>query len=110
MIRRPPRSTLFPYTTLFRSLIYCGRTQAVAEAIDALRRLADKGTPFLLVAGMSGSGKSSFVRAGILPMLIQPRVIEGDIAWRWGALRPGDVPGAPLESAAAALLSDGALP
>src|SRR5438034_8053802 len=25
MIRRPPRSTLFPYTTLFRS--YCGRIQ-----------------------------------------------------------------------------------
>src|SRR2546430_8904374 len=23
MIRRPPRSTLFPYTTLFRSLINC---------------------------------------------------------------------------------------
>src|SRR2546427_7340662 len=23
MIRRPPRSTLFPYTTLFRSLIHC---------------------------------------------------------------------------------------
>src|SRR3989454_10269467 len=23
MIRRPPRSTLFPYTTLFRSLISC---------------------------------------------------------------------------------------
>src|SRR2546422_6230441 len=23
MIRRPPRSTLFPYTTLFRSLIVC---------------------------------------------------------------------------------------
>src|ERR1035437_7422071 len=23
MIRRPPRSTLFPYTTLFRSLDYC---------------------------------------------------------------------------------------
>src|SRR3712207_7468864 len=28
MIRRPPRSTLFPYTTLFRS-------QAVREALDA---------------------------------------------------------------------------
>src|SRR3712207_7419369 len=26
MIRRPPRSTLFPYTTLFRS--YCGRGKA----------------------------------------------------------------------------------
>src|SRR5438270_6689204 len=24
MIRRPPRSTLFPYTTLFRSLSACG--------------------------------------------------------------------------------------
>src|SRR5256885_12647866 len=23
MIRRPPRSTLFPYTTLFRSLLFC---------------------------------------------------------------------------------------
>src|SRR3989454_3850486 len=23
MIRRPPRSTLFPYTTLFRSLLHC---------------------------------------------------------------------------------------
>src|SRR4051812_17884038 len=25
MIRRPPRSTLFPYTTLFRSGVYCSR-------------------------------------------------------------------------------------
>src|SRR5258708_24278090 len=24
MIRRPPRSTLFPYTTLFRSVLACG--------------------------------------------------------------------------------------
>src|SRR2546425_3213853 len=30
MIRRPPRSTLFPYTTLFRSLV-AGREQAVPE-------------------------------------------------------------------------------
>src|SRR2546430_13447620 len=28
MIRRPPRSTLFPYTTLFRSLDYFGLTPA----------------------------------------------------------------------------------
>src|SRR5256885_12740617 len=26
MIRRPPRSTLFPYTTLFRSLFYLNRS------------------------------------------------------------------------------------
>src|SRR2546427_3856275 len=29
MIRRPPRSTLFPYTTLFRSLILAGLNQAI---------------------------------------------------------------------------------
>src|SRR2546430_12643754 len=33
MIRRPPRSTLFPYTTLFRSLLECAVTGAVF-AID----------------------------------------------------------------------------
>src|SRR3712207_8795222 len=31
MIRRPPRSTLFPYTTLFRSRV---RDEGVAEGID----------------------------------------------------------------------------
>src|SRR2546430_3297808 len=30
MIRRPPRSTLFPYTTLFRSELTCGGTLAKA--------------------------------------------------------------------------------
>src|SRR3989442_3617909 len=29
MIRRPPRSTLFPYTTLFRSLRYTGRFEVL---------------------------------------------------------------------------------
>src|SRR3989454_3225045 len=44
MIRRPPRSTLFPYTTLFRSRIWdltggfkCFRRR-VLEAIDLPRR------------------------------------------------------------------------
>src|SRR5258706_3587968 len=33
MIRRPPRSTLFPYTTLFRSLVRPGeRVQSGAES------------------------------------------------------------------------------
>src|SRR2546425_8493033 len=38
MIRRPPRSTLFPYTTLFRSLAECsisrGRQNEPAVAVD----------------------------------------------------------------------------
>src|SRR5215208_4398597 len=31
MIRRPPRSTLFPYTTLFRSRLPARRAQAVVD-------------------------------------------------------------------------------
>src|SRR5256886_11361354 len=31
MIRRPPRSTLFPYTTLFRSLPKCGLMRLVSS-------------------------------------------------------------------------------
>src|SRR3712207_8763679 len=38
MIRRPPRSTLFPYTTLFRSW---GRTPE--RVADYARRMQDKG-------------------------------------------------------------------
>src|SRR5258705_9110535 len=34
MIRRPPRSTLFPYTTLFRSL-YLTRTKGIHIHVDA---------------------------------------------------------------------------
>src|SRR5688500_19865535 len=37
MIRRPPRSTLFPYTTLFRSHLRLRRPAASAQAGDAGR-------------------------------------------------------------------------
>src|SRR3712207_8839785 len=42
MIRRPPRSTLFPYTTLFRShaLVQRGPQRAVGDAIVERRDLA----------------------------------------------------------------------
>src|SRR3712207_7948419 len=37
MIRRPPRSTLFPYTTLFRSLVHESlRSQINRENLDAI--------------------------------------------------------------------------
>src|SRR3712207_8064779 len=37
MIRRPPRSTLFPYTTLFRSSVAAGVRGADHEGGDLLR-------------------------------------------------------------------------
>src|SRR5690349_22319092 len=44
MIRRPPRSTLFPYTTLFRSV-------AVALAFDFLNGLHDAANSIATVVG-----------------------------------------------------------
>src|SRR5256886_16337180 len=51
MIRRPPRSTLFPYTTLFRSLI-SGITVMVA------------------MAGMMFSGDKAYLGFGIATMMV----------------------------------------
>src|SRR5256885_13308426 len=40
MIRRPPRSTLFPYTTLFRSLeVTCPGPEAALALVGAARRM-----------------------------------------------------------------------
>src|SRR5256885_10063048 len=41
MIRRPPRSTLFPYTTLFRSIKLDGRAISVDELEGAVRDLPE---------------------------------------------------------------------
>src|SRR6476660_10302380 len=42
MIRRPPRSTLFPYTTLFRSAKHRHSVPRQLERDHAWRRLADR--------------------------------------------------------------------
>src|SRR3989449_3808298 len=45
MIRRPPRSTLFPYTTLFRSVGRGARAaaQQVEQVLGAVREVGDAG-------------------------------------------------------------------
>src|SRR3712207_8443514 len=47
MIRRPPRSTLFPYTTLFRSrlVVRVAREAGVADALDSRVALEELGDP-----------------------------------------------------------------
>src|SRR5258708_24220478 len=39
MIRRPPRSTLFPYTTLFRSQTVCDRAPDIGRATSLRQRV-----------------------------------------------------------------------
>lgn len=70
--------------------IFFGRTAAIGEMIAALRRQAADNHPFLLVIGASGSGKSSVVRSGLLPVLTQPAIIEGVAGWLRAELRPRD--------------------
>src|SRR5256885_15581064 len=62
MIRRPPRSTLFPYTTLFRSRIKEAVTQSVGGTLDA--------------AGLdSWQDLMRGIKAGLL-LLGKPRAVE----------------------------------
>jgi hypothetical protein len=75
------------------SSIFFGRNRAATEVRDALRRQAGRGTAFVLVMGMSGGGKSSLVRAGVLPGLVAPGVIEGISLWRRVILRPSEAEG-----------------
>src|SRR3712207_7627218 len=63
MIRRPPRSTLFPYTTLFRSAQRATASGArVFEILDRTPRIAaPAGAPPL----PAGSGAVRFERVGL---------------------------------------------
>jgi hypothetical protein len=89
--------------------IFHGRTKAVGDVLDALEKQAGAKTPFVLVLGASGAGKSSLVRAGVLPLLTEIGTTAGQGPWRYAITRPG-AGGDPFESLAAALLSQQALP
>src|SRR3712207_7728317 len=59
MIRRPPRSTLFPYTTLFRSLVYGALSASVVglyallvSGFGTLLPVSDNFVPSLVAAGL----------------------------------------------------------
>src|SRR2546430_12481146 len=54
MIRRPPRSTLFPYTTLFRSVAAAGRSRDDRELLRRLRDYRCAGVAFGLGATHGG--------------------------------------------------------
>src|SRR2546422_10237992 len=86
MIRRPPRSTLFPYTTLFRSLDQVVRhgvlelfrlgvhpAPVVAEVLREVQ-LEDAMTPDHLEGGAPPLGRQ--LHAAIRHVLDQPRLRE----------------------------------
>ena len=58
-----------------------GQSSAIVERLAARR--------FVAVVGTSGSGKSSLVRAGLLPMLEGGFMASVGSAWRFAVMRPG---------------------
>ena len=57
--------------------LFFGRARAIAACIERLEQLAASGKAFLLIYGMSGSGKSSLLRAGLLPAITRPGAVPG---------------------------------
>src|SRR2546423_760754 len=66
-----------------------------------LRKLTDH--RFVCVVGTSGSGKSSLVRAGLLPVLFGGFMAEAGSTWRIAIFRPGNDP---IHNMASALNAD----
>ena len=90
--------------------VFFGRTRAIGEIREALVERARRGAAFVLVLAASGSGKSSLLRAGLLPTICQPGVIEGVGLWRRCEIRPGDGAGDLFGALATALLGETAFP
>jgi len=69
------------------SYLFFGRE---GQSEDLLRRL--ERSHFVAVVGTSGSGKSSLVRAGLLPLLSSGFMPNRSANWRISILRPGNSP------------------
>jgi hypothetical protein len=76
--------------------LFFGREAQVDELLARLGR-----TRFLSVIGVSGSGKSSLVRSGLIPSLHSGYMLAAGTSWRIAICRPGDGPISNLASALA---------
>jgi WD40 repeat protein len=86
--------------------IFFGRRREVERARARLIASATGGKPFLLIVGASGAGKSSLVRAGLIPRLAQPGGLSTLAAsMRWTIVTPGKL-GSNWSVGLAARLSD----
>lgn len=61
------------------SAVYFGRSHAVARLLETATTQLQAALHFVLLVGTSGSGKSSLLQAGLLPLLLQP---GGSSGWQ----------------------------
>lgn len=84
--------------------VFFGRDRMIDEARRRLTAAAEAATPFLLIVGASGSGKSSLARAGLIPRLTTSGVVASIDVWRVAIMRPSEGQRGPFASLATALL------
>ena len=85
-----------------QAYLFFGRDEQTSELKARLERHR-----FLPIVGMSGSGKSSLVRAGLIPALTESYVDTETSGWRIVLLRPGRDP---MHELAATLCREFAVP
>ena len=90
--------------------IYFGRETAIDQVQHTLLAQSQRGRAFVLVVGPSGIGKSSLVRAGVMPALMHSGAVERIGIWRRAILVPGGTAQSLFHELAAALTADDALP
>ena len=90
--------------------IFFGREAEVADVLLALQAGAAAGRSSVVVAGASGAGKSSLVRAGLIPALVEQNLDDGTAQWRYLVVRPGARPADLLLGLARAMGGKTALP
>ena len=69
------------------SALFFGRDKQTSELLQKLRQ-----TRFLCIVGTSGCGKSSLVRAGLIPKLKAGFVIQQHDIWNVAIMKPGNDP------------------
>src|SRR6266478_10070109 len=92
MIRRPPRSTLFPYTTLFRSWPAAPRTVTLADprveqpsvkryylAPSATTAAAGESAALDVLAQLMGSGSNSYLYRALV--VDRPLAVSADAGY-----------------------------
>jgi len=86
MISTNPYVGLRPFDSK-ESLLFFGRNN---QTLDLLQRLHEH--HFVAVVGSSGSGKSSLVRAGLIPALKAGYLVEDSDKWHIAIMKPGQHP------------------
>jgi WD40 repeat protein len=92
-----PYRGLLPYDQA-HAAVFCGRERLVAELAGKLA-----GTGIVMVTGASGAGKTSLLRAGLLPALARGVQVPGSPAWPVVSLTVTARPLADLAAGLAAL-------